>query len=187
MTRGLFFYLIAMAVTRAKKEEVLKNLSDKFGKAKAIYFSDYRGLTVKEVGQLRKQLREHGVDYYVAKKTLMYLSAKNANMPEIPKDIMDGPVGAAFGYDDVVVPVKTIHTFAKGAEKLNILGGFVDGKYITKAEAMELAELPSREELLAKLVGSMNSPISGFHGVLHGLLRNFVGTLQAVSEKKGAE
>lgn len=186
MTRGLFFYLLVMAVNKAKKEEVLKILEDKFAKAKAIYFSDYRGLTVKQVGQLRRKLRENGVDYYVAKKTLMRLSAKNVNLPEIPNDIMTGPVGAVFGYDDVVLPVKTLHTFAKNSEKLEILGGFVDGKYISKSEAMTLAELPSREELLAKLVGSMKSPISGFHGVLSGVMRSFVYALKAVSEKGGA-
>jgi len=175
-----------MAVTKAKKAEILKELEEKFGKSKAVYFSDYRGLTVKQISQLRRKLRESNAEFCVAKKTLMQLSVKKVNMPEIPEGLMDGAVGAVFGYEDVLAPVKTLNTFRKEAEKLSILGGFLDGKYISKSEAVELAQLPSREELLAKLVGSMKAPISGFHGVLSGVLRNFVYALKAVSDKKSA-
>ncbi len=176
-----------MAVTKAKKEEVLKNLEDKFSKAKSVYFADYRGLTVKNLSDLRRKLRENNVDYVVAKKTLMKISVKNVNLPEIPDYVMEGPVGAAFAYDDEISAVKTLSEFKKQAESLQILGGLVEGKYVSKEEAAQLAALPSREELLAKLVGSMKSPISGFHGVLSGVLRNFVGVVDAYREKKGSE
>jgi large subunit ribosomal protein L10 len=174
-----------MAITKEKKEEILKGLEDKFGKAKAVYFADYRGLSVKEIGELRKKLKEEGAEYLVAKKTLMKLSVKNAKLPEVPNELMEGPVGVAFGFEDVVIPVKVLNDFAKEAEALTILGGLVEGKYISKEEAIELAKLPSRDELLAKLVGSMKAPISGFHGVLSGILRDFVGVLKAYDEKKG--
>ena len=117
----------------------------------------------------------------------MKLSVKNASLPEIPEDLMEGPVGAAFGYEDVVVPVKVLNNFSKEFDALNILGGLVEGKYITKEEAIELAKLPSRDELLAKLVGVLKAPISGFHGVLSGVLRNFVGVVSAYQEKKGKD
>jgi len=175
-----------MAVSKATKAEVLKELNDKFSKAKAVYFSGYRGMPVKKMVALRKKLHKSGVDYMIAKKTLYNLAAKNNNLPEIPSDITVGPVAAAFGYDDVVIPAKLLQEFTKEAEQLEILGGMVEGKYISKAEAKALALLPSKEQLLAKLVGSMKAPISGFHGVLAGVLRKFVYALAAVRDKKTA-
>lgn len=177
-----------MAVTKEKKAVTLKELNDKFGRAKAVYFADYRGLTVKKAVDLRKKLRKAGIDYMVSKKTLYRLALKNNNLPEAPDEVLAGPVGAVFGYDDVVTPVKLMHEFSKDAEsKFVILGGLVDGKFVGKAEAKALALLPSREELLAKLVGSLKAPISGFHGVLAGVLRKFVYGLAAVRDKKQAD
>lgn len=176
-----------MAITKEKKDEILKDLDDKFQKAVAVYFSDYRGLTVKDIGDLRVKLREEGVDYRIAKKTLMKLSVQNAKLPDIPDELLEGPVGAAFGYEDIIAAVRILHNFSKDNKNLKILGGLVEGKFISKAEAVELAILPSKDELLAKLVGSMKAPISGFHGVLAGLLRNFVYTLKAIEEQKPAE
>ncbi len=175
-----------MPVTKERKAKVLKELDEKFGKAKAIYFSNYRGLTVKKMTDLRKKLFKSKVDYMVAKKTLYRIAIKNNKLPEAPDNVLEGPVGAAFGYDDVIAPIKALYEFAKDAEKFEILGGLVEGRYISKAEAKALAMLPSREELLAKLVGSMKSPISGFHGVLSGVLRKFVYAMAAVRDKKTA-
>lgn len=176
-----------MAITKDQKKEILKDLDDKFGRSKAVYFADYRGLSVKDMGNLRSKLREEGVDFRVAKKTLMQLSLKNSDLPEAPSEVMQGPVGAAFGYDDVVMAVKTLHNFSKDNDKLKILGGLVEGKFITQAEAVELAKLPSREELLAKLVGSMKAPVSGFYGVTSGLLRGLVQVLKAYGDQKPEE
>ncbi len=175
-----------MAVTKEKKTDILKDLDDRFGRASSIYFTDYRGLTVKEMGDLRDRLRAEGIDFRVAKKTLMRLALKHSNLPEAPSEVMQGPVGVAFGYDDVIAAVKILHTFSKEKDSLKILGGLVEGKFISQAEATELAQLPSREELLAKLVGSMNAPISGLYGVLSGLLRNFVYVLKAIEGKAPA-
>jgi len=175
-----------MAVTKARKADVLKKLDDKFGKAKAIYFSDYRGIPVKKLGALRKKLREAGVDYVVAKKTLYKITLKKHNLPDVPDDILAGPVGAAIGYDDIVTPVKILKEFTKEAEQLQILGGVAEGKLISKAQALELASLPSREQLLAKLVGSLKSPLYGIHGALSGVLRKFVYAMAAVRDKKTA-
>jgi len=173
-----------MAITKEKKGQILKNLEDKFSKAKAIYFAEYRGLSVKDATELRKRLREAGVDYVVAKKTLMLLAAKNQNLPEISEEMLTGPVAAVFGYDDVVIPSKTVKDFAGIEEKIKLIGGIMEGKILSAAEAIQIASLPSREQLLAQLVATMNSPISGFHGVLHGLLGKFVRTVDAVRTKK---
>lgn len=173
-----------MAITKAKKEEVLKKLEEKFSNAKSVYFTDFKGMTVKDLHSLRGKLREQNVEYVVAKKTLIQLAAKNNNLSEIPKDIMQGSVGTVFSYDDEISGIKTIHEFSKKVENIKILGGVLDGKFLDMNEALQLAQLPSRDELLAKLVGSIKAPISGFHGVLHGVIRSFVGTLHAYSNEK---
>ncbi len=174
-----------MAVTKAKKAEVLQQLDAKFAKAKAVYFGNFTGLTVKKSVNLRKKLLGANIDYVVAKKTLYRISLKNNNLPEVPAELMKGPVGAVFSYEDTILPAKLMHEFTKDLEaKFEVLGGLVDGRYIGKAEAKALALLPSREELLAKLVGSMKSPIVGFHSALSGVLRKFVYTMAAVRDKK---
>jgi len=175
-----------MAVTKAQKEEALKQLEDHFAKAKAVYFAQNKGLEVKKVTDLRKKLHKQGIDFVVAKKTLMKIAAKKHNFPDLSDEIMEGAVAAAFGYNDVVIPAKVLYDFSKENENLQLLGGVVEGKLLNKAEAKQLATLPSREELLAKLVGSMKAPISGFHGALAGVLRKFVYGMKAVHDKKAA-
>lgn len=184
-----FFYFvlnITMPVTKAQKKEILQDLEDKFGRAKAVYFAAYSGLDVKGMKEMRVKMRASDIDYKVAKKTLMRLAMKKHGHEDVPREIMEGPVGAAFSYDDAILPAKIIHTFGKDHEMVKLLGGLVDGKFISKAEALELAILPSRQELLAKLVGSMNAPVAGFYGVLHGLLRGFVYALGQIEGQKPA-
>jgi large subunit ribosomal protein L10 len=183
----IYYLTHPMAVTKAQKDEVLKQLEENFAKAKAVYFAQNKGLQVKKVTDLRKKLYKEGVELVVAKKTLMKLAAKKNNLPELSDEVMDGPIAAAFGFQDMISPAKVLYDFSKENENLQLLGAIVEGKLLNKAEAKQLATLPSRTELLAKLVGSMKSPISGFHGVLAGTLRKFVYGLKAVHDKKAAE
>jgi large subunit ribosomal protein L10 len=172
-----------MAITRQKKDEVLNELIEKFKLAKSIVFVEYRGISVKDVGNVRKQLRESGVDYKVAKKTLLNLAAQKAGFKAIPVEFMEGPISAVFSYNDEVSGPKIIHTLGKQYEGLVLKGGMMDGVPFGAAQAVQLAQIPSREELIAKMLGSMQAPIQGFHGVLHGTIRQFVGTLQAIADK----
>jgi len=173
-----------MAVSKQKKAEILKGLEEKFGKAKAIYFAEYRSIPVKDITALRKKMTDAGIDYVVAKKTLMRLAAKKHNLPEISNEFLTGPVAAVIGYDDVVAPSKFLAEFGKTNENLKIIGGILEGKLLSKADAVAMSKLPSKEELLAQLVRALNGPISGFHGVGHGLLSKFVRTVDAVREKQ---
>ena len=175
-----------MPVTKALKAEILKALDEKFAQAKAIYFSQNKGIPVKKVTDLRKKLHKEGIELLVAKKTLIRLAAKHANLPELPDEILEGAVAAAFTAGDTVAPARLLFQFSKDNENLQLLGGVVDGKIIGKAEAKQLAMLPSREVLLAKLVGTLKAPISGLHAVLSGILRKFVYGLKAVHDKKAA-
>lgn len=175
-----------MPLTRKQKEEILEQLVQSFKGAKSVFFTQYQGTNVKNMRLLRKQLLGARVNFKVAKKTLMALAAKKNGHEEIPKSLMQGPIGLAFGMGDEVAPAKIIHDFAKTAETVKLVGGFFEGKFIEAADAKVLAMLPGREVLLAKLVGSMKAPIFGFYGVLHGLLRNFVYAMAEVQKKKSA-
>jgi len=175
-----------MAVTKAHKGDVLKNLEEKFARAKAIYFAQNNGLKVKKVTDLRKKLHKEGIDFVVAKKTLMKIAAKKNNLPELTDEMMSGPVAAAFSYEDVVAPAKLLYDFSKENENLQLLGALVEGKLVNKAMAKQLATLPSKMELLAKLVGSMKAPISGFHGALSGIMRKMVYVLKSLQDKQAA-
>lgn len=175
-----------MAVTKKQKEQILKDLIDSFKTAKTVVFTHYKGTKVKDIRELRKRLHAHNVKLKVAKKTLMQKAAEQVGFKEIPNELMEGPIALAFGMGDEIAPAKTIHDFSKVAETVEIVGAIFEGKIISQAEAKSIASLPGRDVLLTQLVGLMMSPISGFHGVLHGLMRNFVYCLSEVQKKKPA-
>lgn len=175
-----------MAVTKQMKQEQLAELVDKFKKAKAVVFAQNNGLTVAEIQELRGNLREKNSDMKVAKKTLMLLAAKEAGYTELPDDLMAGAVGVVFSYDDIIAGAKAVYEYAKKHDSLALLGALLDGKVLGTKEAKELASLPSKEELITKLLYLLKSPISGFHGVLNGTLSSFVRALDAIAKKPQA-
>lgn len=169
--------------TRTQKEEVVKNLTEKLKNSKAVVFSDYKGLPVKDMMQLRKELRKQGIDFDVAKKTLINLAFKNAKIDFDVKK-MEGQLAVAISSEDEVEAAKIMAKTAKEKENLRILGGILGVKFLGKEEVLALSKLPGKEELLAKLVGSINAPVSGFVNVLAGNLRGLVNVLKAVSDTK---
>lgn len=173
-----------MAVTKAQKKETLAELEKAFKAAKAVVFSQYQGTNVKNMRELRKRLHEKKVDFKVARKTLILLAAKTAGFSEIPPEYMQGPIGLAFANGDEMAAAKIVHEFAKTAETVRIAGAILEGKLIPASEVRVLAALPGKEVLISQLVGLMKSPISGFYGVLHGVLGNFVRAVAEVSKKK---
>lgn len=175
-----------MAVTKAKKKEILEELLGSWKKSKSLAFSGYQGLTVKDMSALRKELRQKGGEYKVAKKTLIRLAGRKLNSPEIPDELFSGAVGVVFSYEDPLVGLKTVFQFGKAHPEVTLLGGLFEGKLLNASEAKMYAMIPDKKELLAKLVGSMKAPISGFHGVLAGVLRNFVYALVEYQKKMAA-
>jgi len=175
-----------MAITRKKKEELIEAIADKLGKSKAAVFTDYKGLTVEEINEVRSNLREKGIEFKVIKNTLFGLAVKKANLDIDAKELANHPVAVAFGYDDEVAPAKVVFNFAKDHESLEIIGGILEGRSIDAGSVKNLAQMPSREELIAKMIGSMNAPVSNFVGVMHANLRNIVGVLNAIKEQKQA-
>lgn len=172
-----------MAVTKAEKAEILKELIDKFSRTKTVVFAEYRGLPVKGMSDLRKRLRQKDSELKIAKKTLLRLAAKEAKFADISGASMEGPVAATFSYQDELAGLQILFKFSKENEKLKLLGGVINGELLDAATIKKYAALPSREELLAKFMGSAQSPVSGFVGILHNLVAGFVRVLKAHHDK----
>lgn len=167
------------------KAKVVEDIKDRLSRSKGTVMVDYKGVTVEEDTELRKQFRAASIDYKVLKNTLINRAAKELNLDDM-SSFLAGPTAIAFSYDDPVAGAKIISDFIKKTSKMDIKVGVLDGKVIDKDEVKALASLPSKEVLIAKMLGSMNAPISGLVQVLNGTLRSFVYTLNAIKEKKEA-
>ncbi|MFP4021340.1 MAG: 50S ribosomal protein L10 [Halanaerobium sp.] len=170
-------------MARPEKEAVVKELTDKFSSAKSLVITDYLGLNVAEMTELRSKLREAGVEFKVVKNTLATIAANDVEM-EGMTDYFSGPTAIAFGEDDAVSPAKVLVEFAKDHEVLEIKAGLLNGEIISKEKVESLAEIPSREELLAKAFASMKAPLSGLVNVLQGNIRGLVQVLNQIKEEK---
>ncbi|MFW5719298.1 50S ribosomal protein L10 [Halanaerobium saccharolyticum] len=170
-------------MARPEKEAVVKELTDKFSSAKSLVITDYLGLNVAEMTELRSKLREAGVEFKVVKNTLATIAANDVEMEEMT-EYFSGPTAIAFGEDDAVSPAKVLVEFAKDHEVLEIKAGLLNGEIISKEKVESLAEIPSREELLAKAFASMKAPLSGLVNVLQGNIRGLVQVLNQIKEEK---
>ena len=169
-----------------EKEAVVTEIREKFEASKTVILADYRGLNVAEVTELRKKMREAGVDYKVLKNTMTSRAAKAANIEGLD-EYLAGPTALAFSYQDYVAPAKILTDFAKDHKKLELKAGILDGQVINLESVKSLAELPSREVLLGKLAGLFQAPVRGLVTVLAGPLRNFAYAVEAVRKQKAGE
>ncbi|MBI5152799.1 50S ribosomal protein L10 [Candidatus Peregrinibacteria bacterium] len=179
-----------MALTKDQKKGLLDKVTDRLKKAKSVVFSGYSGINVKSMTGLRKQLRSQKIDYLIIKKTLLKIGAKDAKLPEIDESMLKGPIAVAISYEDEIAPIKILYAMSRDKnfeKKLELYGGIMEGKILSKEEVMTLATIPSKQELIAKLVYIFKSPVSRFHFVLHEIVRKFVGTMDALKEKKPAD
>lgn len=172
-----------MAKTRAIKEASVSRLVDNLKSGRGIVFADFTGLLVKEMQEIRRELRKSGIYFEVVKKTLLKRGLAEAGLKEVPVDKIIGSVSVAVSSEDEIVPAKTIVTFAKKFDKLKVLGGVLESNYVDDNKVKSLAQLPSKPELLGKLVGSINAPLSGFVNVLQGNIRGLVQVLKAKTAK----
>jgi large subunit ribosomal protein L10 len=167
------------------KIEEVAEIKDRFARADAVILTDFRGLTVKEMQALRTSLRESGAELRVYKNTLAQIAMRELALPDLG-ELLDGPTAFLFSYGDPVAPAKALVDFAKDHKALQLKGGFVDST-VTSADGVKaLASLPSREVLIAKLLGTMLNPIVGFARVLNGPVEAFARTVQAVADQKAA-
>jgi large subunit ribosomal protein L10 len=176
-----------MPKSKQQKRDVLAGLADKIQRAKSIVFTSFNALTVKDNEELRSKLRAENSEYYVAKKTLLGLAFKKNPIEGLDVKSLDGKVAAIFAYEDEVAPAKVVQGFRKDREdKIAFIGGVLEGRFLSQTDMESLAKLPSKKELYAKMVGSMNAPISGFVNVLAGNLRGLVTALKAIGDSKSA-
>lgn len=170
-------------LTKAKKIELVQELSEKIKEGKVIIFSDFSSTTVSQMKNLRDELRVTGSSYKITKKKLIDLALKKAGI-EASVLNLKGQIGVAIGKEDETAAAKVLAKFAKTNKNFKLLQGVLENKLISGKEVMALANLPGREELLAKLVGTINAPVSGFVNALAGNLRNLIGVLKAISDTK---
>lgn len=167
------------------KQDAVAEIAEKMQGAQSIVLVDYRGLTVEEVSNLRTQFRDAGVEYKVIKNNMLKRAADSLNIEGLD-DYFKGPTAVAFGVADPVAPAKIMVKFAKDTKKTELKGGILAGKAVDAAAIENLAKLPSKEELIAKMLGSMNAPVTNFVGVLAAIPRSLVLALDAVRQQKEA-
>jgi len=168
------------------KVKSVKDIKEKFEKSKVIVLTDFKGLTMTQMSLLRKKLRPIDAEFKVYKNTLISRAIKDKSYDGIDP-LLTGSTAIVFGYNDQLGPTKVISQFMKENEKLSIKGGLLDGKFIDPKMIAALAKLPSREVLLAKLLGTMKAPITNFVFDCKGILAKFVIALSAIKDKKAAQ
>ncbi len=171
-------------ILEMKKQQV-KELSEKLTNANALVLADYRGLTVEQDTELRSKMRAEGIEYKVVKNNIIRHAVEGTDL-EALGEFLSGPTSIAISNDEVA-PAKILFQYAKKFKVLEIKAGAVDGKVIGLDGIEKLAKLPSKEELIAKMLGSMNSPITGFVTVLNANIKGLAVALNAIIEKKQTE
>lgn len=171
--------------TKAFKSEKIDEMKAKFEKAQVAVVTEYKGYSVEEITNLRRSLQKEGGDYTVTKNTLAKIAIKGTEF-EALAELCKGPVAVAFGFEDQVSPAKVVSKFIKESKKGEILGAVLEGKLLSVEETKALANLPSKEELYAKMLGSINSPASGIVGAVNAVMASLTRAVAAVRDQKAA-
>ena len=170
----------------AKKEATIEELREKIASAKNLFFTNYAGLSVGQITKLRNELRKDGSTYGIVKNTLFKRAAGDELASQLD-EILAGPTGVVFAGEDPVGPAKAIKTFSDQTKPADVKAAYIDGRLVDAAQVQALAALPPKIELLAKLVGSLKSPITGLVMVLSGNQSGLVRVLNAIREQKSAD
>lgn len=170
-------------MNRSEKEALVQEMAERLGRARAVILTDFRGLKVEKMTELRAQLKEKDLDYKVIKNTLLKRAAAGTSTENLAGQL-EGPNGVAISYEDPVELAKILKEFAKINDKLVIKAGMVEGKLIGADQVEALAKLPGKEQLLAMLLGTMNGVPRGFVTVLAQVIRGLLYALKAIEEKK---
>ncbi|KAF0134293.1 MAG: large subunit ribosomal protein L10 [Candidatus Saganbacteria bacterium] len=170
-------------MNKTKKAGIITKIKERIDSSSIFILTDYKGMTVKEITDLRRKLRVCKAEYKVVKNTLTSRALSQSN--ESVKEKLNGTTAILFGFGDVVSPAKILASFIKDAEKPKIIGGVLDGKYYEEKEVVAISKLKSKEQLLADVVGGLKSPLYGLVSVLQGNIRKMVYLLSAIKDKKG--
>ena len=165
------------------KQEVVRELTEKLGRSSAAVMMDYRGLSVSEVSDLRRQLGDVDAEFHVVKNTLLRIAA-DANGQDFG-NMLEGPSAIAILYGDPVAPAKVFADYLRAHREVTLKGGVLNGRPLSAEQVEALSKIPPKEVLLAQLLAGFNGPISGLVGTLNGVISNFVYTLQALADQRG--
>ena len=171
--------------TKAFKDDKIQLIKEKIDKAQVAIVTEYKGMSVEEITKLRRSIQKDGGDYMVTKKKKKKIAIKGTPY-EVLADTLKGPIAIAFGFEDQVAPAKALSKFIKDTKKGEILAAAMDGQLLSAADAKALANIPSREELYAKMLGCINSPASGIVGGINGVMSALVRAIAAVRDQKQA-
>ena len=171
--------------TKAFKDDKIKLIKEKIDKAQVAIVTEYKGLSVEEITKLRRALQKDGGDYMVTKNTLAKI-AINGTPYEVLADSLKGPIALAFGFEDQVAPAKALSKFIKDTKKREKLSDTLEGQLLSAEETKALANIPSREEIYAKMLGCINSPATGIVGGINGVMSALVRAIAAVRDQKSA-
>jgi len=174
---------VKKSLLRQKKEDYVKDLQEKLDRSEATFITEYRGIKSVEMTGFRKTMREASTGFKVIRNTLARRAIEGRDEEPL-KEFMDRPVALAFSFGDAALSAKTLMDFAKEHKELKPLAAVVSGRLISTDDIKALATLPSREVLLAKLLGSLNSPATGLVAVLGGVQRKFLYTLNAIADQR---
>jgi large subunit ribosomal protein L10 len=176
------------AETRVKAEKVasVTELHDKFARAVSAVLADFRGLSVQELTDLRQQLRDASLELAVVKNTLARLAVQETAFEKL-SPYLKGPTSITFSYHDVVAPARILNTYVKKQPKLGMRAGLFEGEVVPAEKISEIADLPPRDVLLAYALAAMQGPLAGLVRTLQGILIMFIGTLQAIHDKKAED
>jgi large subunit ribosomal protein L10 len=169
-----------------KNQNKVKDIIKRLEKAKSITFADYIGLSSEQANQLRQQVKDAGGEIMISKNTLMKVALKetgNNNFSESEKDL-EGPTMAIFAYSDPIAPIKALFEFAKNLDLLKVKSAIIEGVYKAADKVDEIKNIPSKDILLAKFIGGLNAPITGFVSVMGGVQRKFAYAMNAIAKKK---
>ena len=173
-----------MAKTRKQKEEISKDLEKKIKGAKGVVFSNFMGLKVKEFEEVRRELAKEEGEIVVTKKTLLKRILNGLGYKEADPEAFEGGVAVAISQKDEVMPAKVLAKYSKSFPVIKFYGGILENKFIDAAKVKELSMLPSKTELLSRVVGSINAPVSGFVNVLAGNLRGLINIFNQIYERR---
>lgn len=189
----MYLKILAVEVNELPSEKILEqkkalvaNLAENLKSACAGVIVNYKGINVADDTKLRKELRETGVEYFVVKNTLLQRAAKEAEIDGL-EPFLEGTTAIAISKDDHVAAARILCNFAKDHDFFKAKAGFIEGSVISEAEVNNLAKLPTKEVLVAKALGGLNAPISGFVAVLNGTIRGLVVALGAIASKQQGE
>jgi large subunit ribosomal protein L10 len=171
---------------RSEKEQIIAEVAEIAGRAHGMFFTDFNGLTVEQATELRRELRKSGIDYRVAKNTLIRKALEKIGGYDGVLDRLAGPTGVAFAFDDPAAPAKIIQKFAEKHKKLSLKVCVIEHEVFDGSQLGEIARIPSRPELVAGILGCIQSPLAGVPGVVNAVLRDLVSVIDEVGKKKAA-